>query len=141
MTMLTPDRFLLETVYLGDRLFKGFCLNSDHRELLIKIDAISRIRSPSRRWDFYTAEDIDGGGIMFTGVRSVRFEPSGPIPNNWIRVLSVTELDEPRGTLWRFEILMGCKRSDGGSQEVKVEIVGNDAHLVDPKRPGEKIRE
>jgi hypothetical protein len=70
-------RELLKTIYLGDRFCQRIAIDCSERRLEIEVNVISRVRSTSGNWDYYTAEDIVDGVLVFTGLKSVRFEPPG----------------------------------------------------------------
>ena len=70
----------LRTIYLGDRACKALLIDSWKQRVAIQVDSISRLRPGSKTWDFYAEGDIDDGWLVFSGVRSLRFEPSGPLP-------------------------------------------------------------
>jgi hypothetical protein len=61
-------------------------------------------------------------------VRSFRLEPSGPIPNDFINHLSVSEKD---GKLV-FTTSIGAVAADGASTEVLVYLQASAIHLEDP---------
>lgn len=74
----------LRTIYLGDRACKSITIDGWNNRVVIKVDEISRVRSESGNWDFYNDENIVDGSLVFSDVRSVLFDPSGPIPNDYI---------------------------------------------------------
>ena len=130
--LVTPADFV-KTIYLGDRGCKGIFINAWEERIEVWVDDISRIRGES--WDFYTDEDIPDGRIVFSGARSVRFDPPGPIPNDYIHSLSVVEDEEG----WRFTLSVASVESGGARAQVAIEIGASSIHLEDPRRPGEKI--
>jgi hypothetical protein len=141
MNALSPPEFL-RTVYVGDRACKAICLESWQRQVVIKVDLLSRIRSPSGEWQYYSAEDIPDGRIVFTGVEAVRFEPAGPLPNDLINEISA----KPAGAngaseRWAFEVSIGSIAPDGSTTEVVMWLVGTGLHLEDPRQPGVPIHE
>src|SRR4051812_22809070 len=83
---------LLKTVYLGDRACKGIYIESWNGRVSLHVDVISRIRSPSGTWDYYTDEDIPDGRLVFTDVSAIRFDPSGPVPNDLINEIRVADV-------------------------------------------------
>ena len=140
MTALTPAEFL-RTVYVGDRACKAIRIESWRKEVVLEVDEISRIRSPSGEWNFYTAEDIADGRIVFTGVESIYFEPPGLLPNDFINEITVRPADGEPDKRWVFEASISSVAPDGSSAEVTVRIIGSDVHLEDPARGDLKIRE
>lgn len=127
---------LLQTIYLGDRACKGFCVDSWESKLLIKVDQISRVRSSSGIWDFYSDEDIHDGYIAFTGLERLTLDPTGLVPNDTIEELNLL----PYGGTgsYRFELVAG-HMSDGESAIVRMGIWANGIHLIDPVKPGVEI--
>ncbi len=76
---MKPDEFL-KTIYLGDRGCKAVVLDGWKNEVKIQIDLISRKRSET--WNFYSAEDVEDGLLVFEEVDHVSFDPPGRIPND-----------------------------------------------------------
>jgi hypothetical protein len=137
MNQQTPDIFL-HSVYFGDRACKSIYIDCWKREVHIEIDQISRIRDPTGRWNFYADEDIVDGRLVFTSVKSVRFDPGGPIPNDYINEVSALPSATGDGA-WVFKIFIDSTGTDG-TVEVLMEVIAADVHLEDPKHPGVKIR-
>jgi hypothetical protein len=135
---MTPSEFL-KTIYLGDRACKAIRIESWRAEVAMEVDCISRIRDSSGRWQFDSTEDIADGRLVFTDVESVQFEPSGPLPNDFINELTAKVLDETRGR-WLFEASIGSVDESARTTEVIVRIVARDVHLEDPARAGVKLR-
>ena len=130
---MKPAEFV-KTIYLGDRACKGIFIDAWEERIEVWIDEISRVRGES--WNFYADEDIPDGRIVFSGVRSLRFDPPGPIPNDYIDSLSVVEGDE--GPLFTLSVASGGTGSV--SAQVAIEIGASGIHLEDPRRPGEQIK-
>jgi len=139
---MTPIQ-LLETTYLGDRACEAVSLEGWDRQVVVHVDVISRVRSETGSWDFYTAEDIPDGRIVFAGVQRVRFEPTGPIPNDLINSLEVSKVVESSAgePVYVFELSVGSLGDDGSTTEVIVEIEARDLYLQDPRSPTTEIRE
>jgi hypothetical protein len=76
---MKPDDFL-NSIYLGDRACKAILLDGWKKEVKIQIDAISRVRGET--WDFYSAEDVVDGFLVFEGVDHISFDPPGNMPND-----------------------------------------------------------
>jgi hypothetical protein len=103
------------------------------------------VRSPSGKWEFYTDEDIVDGLIVFTGARSIHFDPPGFLPNDYINDLEVNPLTKADGEAnqaqFVFVLSVSSVSSEGSSTEVTVRIVAEGIHLEDPNRPGLWIAE
>ena len=137
---MTPAE-LLRTIYLGDRACKGIDIQGWQRRVSVLVDVISRIRNPAGTWDFYSDEDIPDGRLVFTGVTAVRFDPSGPVPNDFIEVSIAETRVLPSGKEeYVFVLAVGSVDDAGMSTEVTVEIHAADFCLEDPRKPGEEIR-
>jgi len=138
---MTPTE-LLKTIYLGDRSCKGLLIEGWKSQVALHVDVISRIRSPSGTWDYYTDEDITDGRLVFTGVRRLGLEPSGPLPNDLINEIRVTDVDDLRSgrKAYVFAVFVGSVDEAGSSTEVMIEIEAQGLHLEDPTRPGEVVR-
>ena len=145
---MNPRQFV-GTIYLGDRACKSILIDGWNSRVYIHVDAISRIRSPSGNWEFYTDEDILEGRIVFTDVDSIAIDPSGCLPNDSIESLNVESLskhtggDESEGFLFKLQVFSAQKREPANASYVKVtvSIRAKSIHLEDPSRPGVEIRE
>src|SRR6266487_4039315 len=91
---MKPEQ-LLQTIYLGDRGCKAVLIDSWNQRVAIQATVISRLKSGTKTWDFYSDEDIKDGWLVFSHVQSVRFEPPGPLPNDFINSVSVKPVDSP----------------------------------------------
>lgn len=101
---------------------------------------ISRIRDGSGVWNFYNAENIEDGFIVFTGVDSVSFEPNGIIPNDEIEF---TNIESIKGTKQKFlfEISIASCNKQGDYRTGSIRIVAEGLHLQDPTKPNIEITE
>jgi hypothetical protein len=137
---------LLKTIYLGDRGCKGILIDGWNSSVALHATVISRIRSTTGRWEYYTAEDIVDGRIVFTGVRSFGMSPAGPIPNDFINEITATAFsadgrDANSGeTPYRFKISISSVDMAGAWTEITIEITADGLHLEDPGNPGAVIR-
>ena len=74
---------------------------------------------------------------MLEGVTSVAFEPSGPVPNDWIEFESVVPLGE--GKSYRFTFSLGAATPGSThATEIKLVIVASVLCLEDSS--GKRIR-
>ncbi|MEQ8767158.1 MAG: DUF6258 family protein [Planctomycetota bacterium] len=137
---MTPIN-LVKTIYLGDRACQSITLDGQHRKVVIRVDLISRVRGES--WDFYSHEDIPHGQLVFCDVQSVRFDPSGPMPNDLMNDLVVSSVQESAGSKqnYLFSLSIDSVNEKGDRKEVRVEILAADLYLVDPRSPQQEIRE
>jgi|HubBroStandDraft_2_1064218.scaffolds.fasta_scaffold305107_1 hypothetical protein len=132
--MLPPD--FVKTIYLGDRACKSINIEGWTNRVVIQVDEISRIRDESGNWNFYNEENIVDGRLVFSEVRSVLFDPSGPIPNDYISRLEAESL--PNG-YYQFSFSAASVDQTSKSTEVLVTIVAKRLHLEDPSTPGDAI--
>lgn len=131
---------LLKTIYLGDRACKAIEIDGWNAQVSVHVDVISRIRSTSGIWDYFTDEDIVDGRLVFTGVKSLRMEPSGPLPNDLINELSVVgSIETASGTEYSFLFSVSSVDEAARSTEIVIELRAKGLHLQDPLRPGAVI--
>lgn len=126
----------LKTIYLGDRGFKSIMLDGWNSEVKIQATQISRVRSA--QWDYYTAEDLPNGFIVFEGVSSVSLEPGGVVPNDSINEIRAQADPDATG---KYLITMSVDAVDhiGNRTEVEIRIRANSMALEDPSKPGIRI--
>lgn len=115
---MNPIQFV-RSVYLGDRACKSIVIDSWAAEVKVQIDCISRVRGET--WDFYNAEDLDDGFIVFEGVRKVEWDPNGLIPNDLIDDFTVEASAD--GTHYIFEMVVeSVEKSSGRYTPVKFRV-------------------
>ena len=137
---MTPEE-LLRTIYLGDRGCKAVMIDSWNKRVEIQVTVISRLKPGATNWDFDNDADITEGWLVFSDVRRISFEPSGPLPNDFINDISVKTIESPEGQpTYLFELSIGSVDHEGNSTEVIVKIEASSLHLKDPKRPGVEVR-
>ena len=123
----------LRTIYLGDRACKSITIDGWKHRVVIRVDEISRVRSETGNWEFYNDENIVDGLLVFSDVRSVLFDPAGPIPNDYISGLTAEPLPDGR---FRFLFSAASVDQSACSTEVLVTIEAKRVHLEDPSVPG-----
>lgn len=129
---MKPDEFL-SSVYLGDRACKGIVIDSWRKEVKIHIDAISRVRGET--WDFYTAEDVEDGFLVFEGVDRFSFDPPGRIPDDEMGDIEFVGYESGRFTV---NIDIGSvEQSDGKVKFHNVKLTIR-AKAVAIEKPGEE---
>ncbi|WOS61348.1 DUF6258 family protein [Sinorhizobium fredii] len=132
---MKPDEFL-RTIYLGDRGCKAVVLDGWNDEVKIQIDLISRKRSET--WNFYSAEDVEDGFLVFEGVDHVSFDPPGRIPNDEIGAIEFLGSEGDRFTV---AIELGHCDEAGKYVTVKTTIRAKAVAIEKPGEEGARIRE
>jgi hypothetical protein len=79
----------LQTLYVGDRGCKSITFDGWNKSVRVQVDTISRIRSASGAWNYYTEEDIDDGLIVFTDVAACELSNHGQLPNDQLNAIDV----------------------------------------------------
>lgn len=127
----------LDTVYLGDRGFMGILIDGWNSEVKIQVTCISRVRGD--KWNFYDAEDLQNGFLVFEGVKSVVFSPGGLIPNDLINEIIVESYSEDP-EFARISISVDSVDGSGCHSEVGIEIVAKSLALEAENSSGVRIR-
>jgi hypothetical protein len=133
--VVRPTEFL-KTIYVGDRACKSIAIDGWNGRGAIQVDEISRIRSASGQWEYYNGENIVDGLLVFTEVKSISFDPPGPVPNDYINDIKAEPLPDD---YYRFKLSISSVTRSGESTEVIVTIDGKDMHLEDPRTPGLEV--
>jgi hypothetical protein len=133
---LDLKRFL-ETIYLGDRACRSIVLDGWNEVVRIHADCISRIRSPSGRWEYYTDEDITDGHLVFSSVVSCELRDAGHLPNGLINAIDIVDVKDGQYVI---DVSIDSIDAEANHYEVILRVVCRDAHLEDPARPELKIR-
>lgn len=136
---MNPREFI-DTIYLGDRFCKTILLDGCNELVKLQINMISRIRSESGNWKYYNDENIEDGLIVFTGVKSILFEPQGFIPNDEIELISC-ELIEDNEEKYLFNISAASCDEQGKYTRVEMKIVAKGIHLEDTTKQESEIIE
>lgn len=135
---MTPDKFL-DSIYLGDRACKGIVIDSWRKEVKIHIDSISRVRGET--WDFYSAEDVENGFLVFEGVDHISFDPPGRIPDDEIGDIEFVGYEDDRFTV---NIDIGSVEQTASEvkfHSVKLTIRAKAVAIEKPGEEGARIRE
>lgn len=128
----------LKTIYVGDRACKSIFIDGWNSEVKVQVDCISRVRS--KTWQFYADEDLEDGFIVFEGVSSVEFSPSGPVPNDLINDIRI-ETEECDDEKQRLVLQIDSVDPEGRRVEVFVRVVATSVALEARDKSGERIRD
>lgn len=135
---MKPKEFL-ESIYLGDRACKGILIDSWRKEVKIHIDSISRVRGEI--WDFYTAEDVDDGFLVFEGVDQFSFDPPGRFPDDEMGDIEFVGYESDRFTV---NIDIGSVEQTDGKvkfHNVKLKIRAKAVAIEKPGEEDARVRE
>lgn len=134
---------LIKTIDLGDRSCERIVLDGPSEQIEVHVDLISRVRDPSGNWNYYSAEDIPNGRLVFGGVQDFRMTPAGLLPNDFINDLRIEDVQSSTGKEqnYRFLLSIGSVNERGATAEVTLEITARDFFLKDPRHPEREIRE
>jgi hypothetical protein len=128
-------RDFLRTIYLGDRACRNILIDGWNERFVLEVDLISRVRSASGAWEFYSDEDINCGRLVFSKLTEIRFTPEGFVPNDSINGIEVEEV----GGCLIFHIYIDSVDNSANHTEVHIEVNAAGLHLEDPSHPGVAI--
>lgn len=139
---MTPDE-LIQTIYLGDRGCKGIDIDFWEHKIKLKIDCISRVRSPSGHWEYYNDENIEDGYIVFSGVESYKIDPMGAFADDFIYGLTIKNIENDSfdNKLYTFVFEVGYLADAEAviSKTMEIEIIAKDLWLEDPNMPSTRM--
>jgi hypothetical protein len=123
---MNPKEFA-NTIYLGDRGCEEIIIDTIKSLVRIKIDLISRIRSPDGQWNYYQDENIENGYIVFCGINSFKINSNGLLPNDFIISLEVEPFNEEDDS-WKSSFkVVGMHGMD--SEEVELSMIFSTMHI------------
>lgn len=132
---MTISEFL-RTVYLGDRSCKSITIDGWNSTVRVQIDCISRVRDPSGSWNFYAAEDISDGRLVFAEVLTIELNGDGQMPNDLINSVEVVDLAEGVATV---ELSIDSVDTEAVHHGTVLRLRRKKIWLEDPARPGVRI--
>jgi hypothetical protein len=128
----------LKTIYLGDRACKSVLIDGWKGEIKVQVTFISRMRGAT--WNYYTAEDLVEGFIVFEGVKSVVFEPIGVIPNDLINEIRAERLTGDQAK-YLFVVSVESVNAAGLHTEIEIKIRADSVALEDRDARGQRIND
>lgn len=131
------ERFI-ESIYLGDRFCTKLVFNGSKNQVELHINLISRIRSESGDWNFYSDEDIINGAIVFNGIRSIGIGKLDLLPNDQIDRIHVKKKENG---FYEFIIEMSHVDHDAITHDLTMCLEAEGAYLMNPLLPDIKIIE
>lgn len=131
---------LMRSVYLGDRACKSIIMDGWNKRLSFQIDVLSRIRSTSGHWNFYSAEDLIDGRLVFSEVAELCGDFRGLLPNDFIDLRVMTaHARTSRALVFACEAVLGVVDEAANTSEVRLQFQAQRLHLEDPSKPGVRI--
>jgi hypothetical protein len=127
----------LRSIYLGDRGCKAVVIDGWNSEVKMQVTCISRVRSAT--WDHYRAEDLEDGFVVFEGVTSIAFEPSGAIPNDLINDIRAEVALGGENAGYLITVSVDAVDASGDRSEVLVRVVAASMALEAKHSPGQRI--
>ncbi len=127
----------VRSLYLGDRACKAITIDGWNASIRITVDTISRVRSPSGQWDYYTAEDVADGVVVLEGVTFIDLKNDGALPNDSINSIEA----KPSGEYVEVSMSIDSVADDATHHETTLTVRCKTIHIEDPSRPGQKIIE
>ncbi len=130
---------LIQSLYLGDRACKSIFIDGWRDRVIVQVDCLSFLRPGTTTWNYYTGHDIDDALLVFDGVKRFSCTPPGPVPNDYIAELAVSDAGDALG--YEFTLEVASVDSKGNSTQVLVRIDAQSFHIEDPRDPGNVITE
>jgi hypothetical protein len=127
----------IRTLYLGDRACKAIIIDGWSNTVRLQVDCISRVRSASGTWDYYTDEDVTDGILVFEDVDRVELRNAGHMPNDSINSIEVTEQEGDRVTV---EISVDSVEPNATHHETWLRVRCKSVCIEDPAHRGTGMR-
>lgn len=136
---MTPSEFI-GRIYLGDRGIHSIELIGDERTVRVNASAIAVIKPGRTHWaPDDGALEIEPAVLLFSGVESVRFEPAGPVPNDYFTDFTVTSAPQnvvagpTEVPLHTFKLSADSVNDQGDPCEICMTVVAQRVCLLDPR--------
>lgn len=126
----------IKSLYLGDRFCTKLIFDGDKNQVELHINLISRVRSESGEWNFYSDEDIENGAIVFAGIKSIDLGDLKMLPNDQLYNIDVKNLSND---LYEFVIETSHVDQDAMTHDLTIRLVAEGAFLMNPLMPEVKI--
>lgn len=126
----------INSIYLGDCFCTKLVFEGVKNQVELHVNLISRIRSESGDWNFYSDEDIENGAIVFTGIQSISLGGLALLPNDQIYDIHINKKDI---RFSEFIIEMSHVDQDAITHDMTMSFVAEGAYLMNPLMPGVEI--
>jgi len=129
---------LIKSVYLGDRYCTKIIFDGEKDQVEVHVNLISRVRSTSGEWNFYSDEDIENGAIVFEGIKDINMGNMCMIPNDQIYNIDVKGMENGL-----FEVVIETSHvdKDANTHDLSMRLIVENAYLYNPALPKVKIVE
>jgi hypothetical protein len=138
-------RDFIDTIYLGDEGGMSVLIDSSKSEVKLQVTCIHRVRS--EEWNFYTAEDLISGFVVFEGVKELSFHEFGSsffnpeclLHLDYMESIEVKLLDVEKQA-FEFVIKINVLFSIEKTSQIEIRMVGRSIALEPFDQPGHRIR-
>lgn len=125
---MDPQSYLSQ-LYFGDEALKGILVDSWSDIVKVKISRLTLLEAGKQPFDCKMT--VEEPWLVFENANSIKFEPSGLIPNDFIEDISVVSYDET-SSQYTFSIRTGRTPDFGGGGPINVLITARRVTVEHP---------